>query len=225
METLWQQLAGFHGCMPVLQERRNQTASALTSFAKPRRRRCRIAVAVGATALGVMLVAMAVVMGVRHGPVLSVVGVGHAYVPSAEDGYLPDGERLSPFDDSAPLISRLDPDLRDAVRRAATDAATDGVEFGVTSGWRSPALQQYLLDQAVDKYGSLRQARRFVSTPKLSHHVSGDAVDVGPLDAALWLMEHGVRYGLCQTYANERWHFELATTPGRQCPPQLPDAS
>jgi hypothetical protein len=39
--------------------------------------------------------------------------------------------------------------------------------------------------------------------------VSGNAVDIGPLDATAWLAEHGVRYGLCQIYRNEPWHFEL----------------
>ena len=29
----------------------------------------------------------------------------------------------------------------------------------------------------------------------------------------------------CQVFANERWHFELATTAGGRCPPMLPDNS
>ena len=32
-------------------------------------------------------------------------------------------------------------------------------------------------------------------------------------------------YGLCQIFANERWHFELATEPGGACPPMYPDSS
>jgi hypothetical protein len=39
--------------------------------------------------------------------------------------------------------------------------------------------------------------------------VSGDAVDIGPSDAATWLSEHGAVYGLCQIYGNEPWHYEL----------------
>ena len=39
--------------------------------------------------------------------------------------------------------------------------------------------------------------------------MSGDAVDIGPADATAWLSEHGAAYGLCQTYSNEPWHYEL----------------
>jgi hypothetical protein len=39
--------------------------------------------------------------------------------------------------------------------------------------------------------------------------VSGDAVDIGPSDAAAWLSKHGAGYGLCQIYDNEPWHYEL----------------
>jgi hypothetical protein len=64
-----------------------------------------------------------------------------------------------------------------------------------------------------------------VSTPEKSAHVSGHAVDVGPTDAAYWVIQHGSTYGLCQIYANEVWHFELATDPGGTCPTPLADAS
>jgi hypothetical protein len=40
-----------------------------------------------------------------------------------------------------------------------------------------------------------------------------------------WLSENGARYGLCQAYQNEDWHFELSTTPGGKCPPMARDAS
>ena len=50
-------------------------------------------------------------------------------------------------------------------------------------------------------------------------------VDIGPTAAALWLRQHGNRYGLCQIYANEMWHYELATEPGGICPRPIADAS
>ena len=68
-------------------------------------------------------------------------------------------------------------------------------------------------------------ARQFVATPERSSHVTGDAVDVVPIDAQFWIIEHGSRYGICQTYANERWHFELATEPGGVCPEMKADAA
>lgn len=36
----------------------------------------------------------------------------------------------------------------------------------------------------------------------------GDAVDIGPSDAAAWLSRQGGRYGLCQIYGSEPWHYE-----------------
>jgi hypothetical protein len=63
-----------------------------------------------------------------------------------------------------------------------------------------------------------------VATPATSAHVSGEAVDVGPLDATAWLTRHGAKYGLCQIYRNEPWHYELR--PGafdHGCPPMYAD--
>ncbi|MEI5676308.1 MULTISPECIES: M15 family metallopeptidase [unclassified Nocardioides] len=120
---------------------------------------------------------------------------------------------------------RLDPDLLAAVRAAARDARADGITVQVTSGWRSREHQQRLYDEALTRYGSEQEARRYVATPDASAHVTGDAVDIGPTDAADWMGRHGSAHGLCQTFANEMWHFELATTPGGECPEQLPDGS
>jgi D-alanyl-D-alanine carboxypeptidase len=144
---------------------------------------------------------------------------------SADHGYIPVGSSVSPFDDHLPAIAKLDPELLAAVQSAATAAVADGFDFVVTSGWRSAAYQQALLDDATITYGSLEEARRWVNTPELSTHVTGDAVDIGFTDANSWLSQHGADYGLCQTYANEMWHFELATEPGGTCPLQRPDAA
>jgi len=141
------------------------------------------------------------------------------------DGYLGEGENVSPFRDGLPLLDRLDPELLEAVRAAATDARAAGVEVSVTSGWRSERYQEFLLDSAVTVYGSEEEAARWVGSPESSAHVSGDAVDVGPTDAADWMVRNGAAYGLCQTYANEMWHFELAAEPGGTCPAPVADAS
>lgn len=134
-------------------------------------------------------------------------------------------QALSPFDVTNPAVGNLDPALLAAVQQAAVAAAADGVPLTITSGWRSPEFQQQLLDDAVATYGSFAAARQFVQTPEHSHHVTGQAVDIGGLVADHWLIANGSRFGLCQTYANELWHFELATEPGGVCPPPLPDAS
>lgn len=110
------------------------------------------------------------------------------------------------------------------MQNAQRDALADGIQFHIRSGWRSAEYQQALFDAAVVEYGSV-EASRLVSTPERSKHVTGDAVDIGPTDADSWMQQRGDDYGLCQTYANEMWHFELTTTPGGQCPAQLSDAS
>ncbi|KRC61161.1 hypothetical protein ASE14_09540 [Agromyces sp. Root81] len=144
---------------------------------------------------------------------------------SVDDGYIEEGESVSPFADELPAIAQLEPELRTAMQDAARAAIADGYEFVVTNGWRSAAYQQSLFDAAIAEYGSEEEARRFVAGPERSKHVTGEAVDIGRTDANSWLSQHGSDYGLCQTYANEMWHFELSTEPGGECPAQLSDAS
>jgi D-alanyl-D-alanine carboxypeptidase len=138
------------------------------------------------------------------------------------DGALPDATTV--FDDEVPGVANLDPDLLGALHQAATDAADDGVEFLVNSGWRSPEYQEQLLQDAVAEYGSVEEAARWVATADTSPHVSGDAVDVGPDEAAAWLSEHGAEYGLCQIWGNEPWHYELRPEAiDHGCPPMYAD--
>jgi D-alanyl-D-alanine carboxypeptidase len=140
------------------------------------------------------------------------------------DGVVPDG--ASVFDDSLPAVAYLDPSLLGALRRAATDAAEDGVEFQVNSGWRSRSYQEQLLREAVSTYGSEKEAERWVATPDTSAHVSGDAVDIGHSQATAWLSQHGARYGLCQIYRNESWHYELRPKAADHgCPAMYTDPS
>jgi zinc D-Ala-D-Ala carboxypeptidase len=146
----------------------------------------------------------------------------HRGAPGLADGAVPDGATV--FDDEIPGVANLDPALLGALRQAATDATGDGVEFFVVSGWRSPEYQERLLHEAVSKYGSEEEAARWVATPNTSAHVSGDAVDIGPVDATAWLSEHGAEYGLCRIYGNEPWHYELRPEAiDHGCPPMYAD--
>jgi zinc D-Ala-D-Ala carboxypeptidase len=143
-------------------------------------------------------------------------GLGEAH------GAVPDGTAV--FDLEIPGVANLDPALLDALRQAATDAADDGVEFFVNSGWRSPEYEEHLFHEAVSKYGSEKEAARWVATPDTSAHVSGDAVDIGHFDATAWLSERGAEYGLCQIYSNEPWHYELRPEAiDHGCPPMYAD--
>jgi zinc D-Ala-D-Ala carboxypeptidase len=137
-------------------------------------------------------------------------------------GAVPGGTTI--FDDEVPGVANLDRALLGALRQAAASAADDGVEFYVDSGWRSPEYQERLLREAISKYGSETEAARWVATPNTSAHVSGDAVDIGPSDAAAWLSERGAEYGLCQIYGNEPWHYELRPEAiDHGCPPMYAD--
>jgi zinc D-Ala-D-Ala carboxypeptidase len=144
----------------------------------------------------------------RGAPALPIDGLrsGHRGALGQADGAVPDGTTV--FDTDLPAVANLDPDLLSALRRAATDAVGDGVEVYVSSGWRSRKYQEQLFREAVSKYGSKEEAARWVATPGTSAHESGDAVDIGHFDATAWLSEHGAKYGLCQVYGNEPWHYE-----------------
>jgi len=184
----------------------------MTTSVRVRRRR------VGASLLCLLLVAAAVfVTAAVLRPETRHLLPGEGTVGG--EGEIAVGERISVRDTGHPALANLDPALLDAVQRAAAAAEAEGVEVVVTSGWRAPEYQARLLSEAIRDYGSEAEARRWVATPDTSLHVSGDAIDIGDFDATYWFSLHGAAYGLCQTYANERWHFELhpeAVTAG--CP-------
>lgn len=201
-----------------------------TRRARPSRRVRRRRLAVAALAATGAVAVAAGILGVLAPvtgsslPSLPSVLPGAAFSPSAEDGFIPDGTRVDLADEQLPAISRLDPQLLAAMRAAEADAAGDGIRFEVTGGWRSPEYQQWLLDTRIAEVGE-ETARAYVATPEQSRHVDGDAVDIGPVDAQYWLISYGSAYGICQTYANEPWHFELATEPGQDCPDMRTDAT
>ncbi|MGN7779764.1 M15 family metallopeptidase [Mycolicibacterium sp. 22603] len=147
-----------------------------------------------------------------------------APVAHADPAEQPD-RPLTAFDISDPAIANLDPALRTAVQNATTAAGAQGVSITVNSGWRSPQFQRQLLEDAIVTYGSFEIARQYVQLPEQSRHVVGAAVDIGGPDAAQWMIANGPRFGLCQIYANETWHFELVADAGGSCPPLLPNAA
>jgi zinc D-Ala-D-Ala carboxypeptidase len=148
--------------------------------------------------------------------------------PGAADtvgGWLPDGRTLSPFDISNPIVGWLDPALLNAIQNASKKAETAGIDIRINSGWRSRGFQQRLFDDGVRTYGSVEAAREFVASPDASKHVQGKAVDITPVEADRWLIANGPQFGLCQIYANELWHFELAVDSQGRCPPLKPNAA
>jgi zinc D-Ala-D-Ala carboxypeptidase len=185
-------------------------------------RRVRVA---GLLAVGVAAIAAALGSGAptsspsTAAPPIDVPRAEHPGALGEADGALPDDATV--FDDELPGVAKLDPALLGALRRASTDGR---IRLLVDSGWRSPAYQEHLLQEAISKYGSEAEAARWVATPETSAHVSGDAVDIGPSAAAAWLSEHGAAYGLCRTYGNEPWHYELRPEAvDHGCPPTYAD--
>jgi len=142
-----------------------------------------------------------------------------------EDGYSSTHDWVKITDD-VPAVVNLAPDLHDALLQA-NDAivAEGGAEILIVDGWRSENYQNYLFDEAVTKYGSEEEASRWVKRGDESRHVLGEAVDIATADAMDWLSRFGGEYGLCQIYANESWHFELAADENGVCPPMLTDGS
>jgi hypothetical protein len=140
-------------------------------------------------------------------------------------GWLPDGQTLSPFDTSNVIVGNLDPALLAAVQEATRRAAADKVDIRINSGWRSKGFQERLFDVGVQTYGSIDAAKQFVASPEMSKHVTGEAVDIAPVEADKWLIANGAQFGLCQIYANEIWHFELATDDQGRCPPLKANAA
>lgn len=203
----------------------------------PRTRRRRLTVVAAGLALAVIIVfavqqsLSAAFAEVPRGLPLPTAGAapadgisGPVIAPSEADGVIRDGDQPTVFDVDRVAVGNLEPALLAALQRAASDAEADGITFRVNSGWRSPALQERMLQDAIVQYGSEAEARRWVATPETSEHVTGDAVDLGPLPALDWLVQRGWRYGLCQIYANESWHYELrpeAVDDG--CPEMLAD--
>jgi len=185
-----------------------------------------------AAVIAATLIAVGIAACVATGPVSRLpLGIPTFHSISVDDaltvdnGYIATGDSVSPFDEHLPTIAQLDPALLDAVQAAARDAEDNGITMVVTSGWRSVAYQQALLDDATVTYGSVEEARKWVNTPELSTHVTGSAIDIGYTDASYWLIQYGAEYGLCQTYSNEIWHFELATEPGGVCPTMKENAA
>jgi hypothetical protein len=147
------------------------------------------------------------------------------FSPTAADGLIAAGSTVTADDGGIPAVAQLESSLREALRAASAAAEADGVRLDITSGWRSPAYQRWLFEEAVSTYGDAETAGRFVASAEDSTHVTGRAVDIGSGEGQRWLGAEGWRWGLCRVYENEPWHVERATEAGKACPPMLPDAA
>lgn len=85
-------------------------------------------------------------------------------------------------------------------------------QITINSGFRSNERQAQLWQEALAKYGSVAEARKWVAPPGNSQHNKGNAADLGyGSDAARqWAHDNASRYGLAFPLGNENWHIEDA---------------
>ena len=149
--------------------------------------------------------------------------------PAATDtigGYLPDGQNHlavrcdQPRDRMAgPAVARGDPEGGPRRRRPTASTCRSRRAGGPRVSSSGCSTMQCERTEMSTPHSS--------SSPHPMHHSTcvGKAVDVGPVEADNWLIRNGSRFGLCQIYANEIWHFELAADKNGNCPPLLPNAA
>lgn len=124
---------------------------------------------------------------------------------------------------------RLQPQAAKAYGKLAAAARRDGVNIKLTSGYRSYAVQQGLVDEYTRAYGSA-YAKRIVAMPGTSEHQTGLAIDVGNHSRACalracfantkvgsWMARNAPKHGFILRYPkgmeevtgynHEPWHF------------------
>ncbi|WP_275788563.1 D-alanyl-D-alanine carboxypeptidase family protein [Pararhizobium gei] len=82
----------------------------------------------------------------------------------------------------------------------------------INSGFRSVERQEQLWQQALEKYGSVEAARKWVAPPGNSQHNKGNAADLGygSDQAKQWAHQNAGQFGLSFPLGNEDWHVEDA---------------
>lgn len=118
-------------------------------------------------------------------------------------------------------LSGLHTDLMQRLQ-AMLDAAPPEIKqaLRLTSGYRSPQVQQQLWDEALRKYGDPQAARKWVAPPGRSRHNHGTAADLKFMSPAAqqWVHANAANFGLAFPLKHEPWHVELADARGGQAP-------
>ncbi len=129
-------------------------------------------------------------------------------------------------------IDGMSNDLSDRLAAMLNDAP-DYVKQGadILSGYRSVDRQTELWNEALAKYGSASEARKWVAPPpgvegsKGSQHNHGNAADLGwnggrfssaPKQVREWIHANAANYGLNFPMGNEPWHIETQEARGGQ---------
>lgn len=138
--------------------------------------------------------------------------------PVAED-YCADD--LSPIkyyaEDRDPQWRFMRSEAADHFHKMVEDARADGIDFVMTTAYRSYGFQSILWDNAINRYGSEEAANTLVAKPGQSEHQSGLAVDVssaendyqlnenfGETEAGKWVAAHAAEYGFILRYPADK---------------------
>lgn len=118
-------------------------------------------------------------------------------------------------------------DNLDALFESAPSNIRDGLQVG--SGYRSVERQTQLWNEALAKYGSAAEARKWVAPPGRSQHNHGNAVDIwyngvrldkAPAEVREWVHANAGNFGLHFPLGNEAWHIEPAGVRGKGVAPK-----
>ncbi len=96
-------------------------------------------------------------------------------------------------------------------------ARADGIDFVMTTAYRSYGFQSILWNNAINRYGSEEAANTLVAKPGQSEHQSGLAVDIssaennyqltenfGNTEAGKWVAAHAAEYGFILRYPADK---------------------
>jgi hypothetical protein len=104
-------------------------------------------------------------------------------------------------------IDKMAPDFQGKLARFLQE---NPYGVSIKSGFRDREKQAQLYEQALAKYGSEEEARKWVAPPGHSKHGEGIAGDLSFEDdnARQWAHANAPRYGLHFPLGNEPWHVE-----------------
>lgn len=126
-----------------------------------------------------------------------------------------------------PKLADLAGGFRSSLKEMIAAAKEAGHNISILSGRRTVERQQQLWQQAVAKYGSEAEARKWVAPPGRSMHNKGMAADLSYAGSGLkatsadaqaarmWAHQNAGQFGLTFPLGNEPWHVEPAGGRGR----------
>ncbi len=128
---------------------------------------------------------------------------------------------LSPInyyaEDRDPQWRYMRAEAADSFHKMVEAARAEGIDFVMTTAYRSYGFQSILWNNAVERYGTEEDANNMVARPGESEHQSGLAVDIssaendyqlnenfGDTEAGKWVAEYADEYGFILRYPADK---------------------